>query len=68
MDPTLAMIEELPRNVLVRLLTDACIQCYDSESDDVLRQAVRVNYTDGTISDYEIEQAERWGRTGELGA
>lgn len=45
----LQIIERLSRASLVALLESVSIQCYDSESDEVLREAVRVNYDDCTI-------------------
>lgn len=45
----LQIIERLSRASLVELLESVSIQCYDSETDDVLREAVRVNYDDCTI-------------------
>ncbi len=47
--PLVNHISDLSREQLVAMLTDAGIQCYDTESDDVLREAIRVNVQDGTI-------------------
>jgi hypothetical protein len=40
---------KLDREDLVKLLEDAGIQCYDTETDAVLREALKVNVEDGTI-------------------
>lgn len=40
----------LDRNEIVELLEGACIQCYDHESTETLKEALRVNIADGTIS------------------
>lgn len=53
-----AMIRDLPREACVRLLEGASIQCYDSEGNNVLREAVRVNYNDGTLSADDITAAQ----------
>lgn len=53
------IIERLSRASLVTVLENVCIQCYDSESTEVLREAVRVNVDDGTISGEAISAA--WG-------
>jgi hypothetical protein len=42
-------ISRLPREKCVELLTDICIQCYDHETVDVLREAVEVNVNEGNI-------------------
>lgn len=42
-------ISRLPREKCVELLTDICIQCYDHETVEVLREAVQVNVNDGNI-------------------
>ncbi len=42
-------IEDLDREQLVELLEEACIQCYDHETDEVLREALKVSVLDGTI-------------------
>jgi hypothetical protein len=39
----------LPREACVELLHAVCIQTYDHESIDILREAVEVNVLDGTI-------------------
>lgn len=43
------MVLEMDRDALVAALEGVCIRCYDHESDEVLREAVRVNIEDGTI-------------------
>lgn len=49
---------------MVAILTDLCgIQCYDSESDDTLREAVAVNVGDGTCSPPDFEFDEDNART-----
>lgn len=52
--------KELSREKCIELLTGASIQCYDSESDEVLREAVAVNIADGTIEpdDFEFDEDE----------
>jgi hypothetical protein len=52
------VISRLPREAVVRLLENASIQCYDSESNDVLRDALQVEYTAGNISAEDIEEAQ----------
>lgn len=48
-------INSLTREQLVELLTNyAGIQCYDEETDDVLREALRVNVADETIAVHEV--------------
>ena len=42
-------ISLLSRSEMVDLLESVSIQCYDSESDAELREAVKVNILDGTI-------------------
>jgi len=42
-------INLLDRDEIVALLTSVCIQCYDTESTEELRIAVRANVADGTI-------------------
>lgn len=42
-------ISRLPREKCVELLTDICIQCYDHETVEVLREAVQVNVNEGNI-------------------
>lgn len=43
-------IDRMDRAEIVKLLEEvACIQCYDHESDDELREALRANVDDGTI-------------------
>jgi hypothetical protein len=50
-------IARLPRDGCVRLLEAAGIQCYDSESTEVLREAVAANVEDGTITPQDLEAA-----------
>ena len=50
-------ISRLPRDGCVRLLEAAGIQCYDSESIEVLREAVAANVEDGTITPQDLEAA-----------
>jgi hypothetical protein len=47
--PFAAFVAELPRERCIELLTAVGIQCYDTETDDVLREAVRANLEDETI-------------------
>ena len=42
-------IDALTRKQLVEVLEGISIACYDHESDEVLREAVRVNVDDGTL-------------------
>ncbi len=53
-DEVRARVARLSRERVVALLTDASIQCYDHESDDELREALRVNVADGTISESDL--------------
>lgn len=46
----------LPRNELVKALESISIQCYDSESDQVLEEALAVNIEDGTISIQDVNE------------
>jgi ribosome-binding factor A len=48
-------IMSLSREGCVELLEHVGIQCYDSETVDMLREAVRVNVADGTIAPEELE-------------
>lgn len=48
--PFAEFVKELPKERCIELLTAAGIQCYDHETDDVLREAVRANLEDETIS------------------
>ena len=48
-------IARLSREDCVRLLENVHIQCSDSETVGVLREAVRSNVEDGTISPQELE-------------
>jgi hypothetical protein len=43
------VIYHLSREACVRLLENVSIQCYEHETVEVLREAVRVNVGDGTI-------------------
>ena len=47
-------INRMGRKDIVRLLEGASIQCYDHESTEELREALRANYDDGTISAEDI--------------
>lgn len=49
---SLAAIEALDRAEIVALLESVSIQCYDHETTEELREALRVNIDDGTISLY----------------
>jgi hypothetical protein len=51
---TYSAISRLPRERCVELLTNAGIQCYDADSIETLREAVRVNVEDGTIDAAEV--------------
>ncbi len=44
----------LKRERMIELLESAGIQSYDHESDDVLREAVKINIMDGTIDRNEL--------------
>lgn len=57
-DEVRASVARLSRERVVALLTDASIQCYDHESDDELREALRVNVADGTISESDLHDGE----------
>lgn len=49
-EETKELIEEMERHQIVKLLEEvACIQCYEHEETDELREALRVNVEDGTI-------------------
>lgn len=50
------MIDRLDRTKVVELLESASIQCYDHESDEELRQALRVNVADGTIPEESLDE------------
>jgi len=52
---TRAKIWKLPRERCVELLERVGIQCYDSETTQTLREAVRVNVEDGTIEESYLE-------------
>ncbi len=43
-------INKLGRQQIVEILEGAGIQCYDTEHVDELRQALRVNVADGTVT------------------
>ena len=43
-------INRLSRNEIVEYLESVGIACYDNESTDELREALRENVTDGTIT------------------
>ena len=45
-----SFVSHLPRHELVKALENISIQCYDSESDQVLEEALAVNIEDGTTS------------------
>lgn len=55
----LIQVRHLRRDDCVELLRTAGILCYDSESVATLRQAVRVNVEDGTISRQQLEAVSR---------
>jgi len=42
-------INKFSRDQIVRALESVSIQCYDHESTEELREALRVNYSDGTL-------------------
>jgi hypothetical protein len=42
-------LDQLTREECVRLLESASIQCYEHETTETLREAVRVNLEDQTI-------------------
>jgi len=42
-------IQEMSREDVIALLESVDIQCYDHESDEVLKEALKVNVLDGTI-------------------
>lgn len=45
-----SLINQLARTQIVELLEAASIQCYDHESTADLREALRVNHGDGTVT------------------
>lgn len=51
----LQRIRQMCRCELEAILASVCIQCYEHESDETLRSAVRSNVRDGTID------LESWG-------
>jgi len=48
-------VARLSRENCVRLLESISIQCYDSEPLHVLRDAIKANIADGTISRQALE-------------
>lgn len=48
-------ISRLSREACVRLLENVSIACYDHETVEVLREAIRVNVEDGTIGRNAVE-------------
>ncbi|KVR21685.1 hypothetical protein WK13_34675 [Burkholderia ubonensis] len=48
-DDVEATISSMDRGTVVQILTDYGFQCYDSESNEVLREALWQNVKDGTI-------------------
>ena len=48
-------INNLSREQIVRLLENYGFACYDSESTDSLRDAVRANIEDGTIEPSDLD-------------
>ena len=51
-------LNQLTRDECVRLLESICIQCYDHETTEELREAVRVNLEDGTLPHSALEELE----------
>lgn len=49
MDDIWKQLNWLDREQIVKILEGYCFQCYDSESTDELREALRQNIEDGTI-------------------